>query len=93
MNKELISTVQELTPKKGTNAGKKMYLVNGTHWVKSGPTNVDTHICTEEVTKDGKTYTNVVGFSTDTRMLVQDKLSIIISNPAEYSQALAHLLK
>lgn len=40
-----------------------------------------------------KTYTNVIGYTTDTRMSVDQKLAKLMSLPAEYSQAVAYLLK
>ena len=95
--KELIVSVQSLVPKKGTNASKPMWLVNGKYWVKTQPDARDTHIVTEEVTKNingvDRTFTNVVGYSTDVRMTIQDKFAMIKQEPPEYSQAFATLLR
>lgn len=94
MNKELIMAVQQLSPKKGSNAGKVMSLVNGKFWVHTAPTPQDTHIITEEATgKDGKQYTNFVGYSADSRMVLADKKAFVTSEDASYSVALASLLR
>lgn len=93
MQLELIQSVNPIIPSKGTNAGKQMFVINGKHWSKTEPSKTDTHVCLEDVDVDGKTYTNVVGFSQDSRMTIQDKISILTQHDAGYSQAIAMLLK
>ena len=93
MNLELIRSVNPVVPSKGTNAGKQMYVINGIYWAKAEPKSQDTHVCLEDVDVDGKTYTNVVGYSQDIRMDLQSKIKIVTSNDAAYSQAIAFLLK
>ena len=93
MQLELIQSVNPVTPSKGSNAGKQMYIINGKHWAKVEPKPADTHVCLEEVDVDGKTYINVVGYSQDIRMDLQSKIKIVTSNDASYSMAIATLLK
>lgn len=106
MLQELIQSVSTVIPAKGSNAGKTMYVINGKHWSKVEPTAADTHICLEEVTKPITTvdasgnsvtvaqkYTNVVGFSKDTRMSIQQKAAFVTSYDMGYSVALASLLR
>lgn len=92
MNKELIEAVAAIVPSKGSNAGKQMYLINGKHWSKQEPSANDTHICLEDVIIDDKPYTNVVGFSNDNRMAVNDKISLLKANP-DIAMAIATLLR
>ena len=93
MKLEAIQSVNPVIPSKGTNAGKQMYVINGEHWSKNEPQSEDTHVCLEDVEVDGNTYTNVVGFSRDTRMSISDKIEVLTKHDAAYSQAIAHLLK
>ncbi len=93
MQLELIQSVNPVIPSKGTNAGKQMFVINGKYWSKSEPSKTDTHVCLEDVDVEGTTYTNVVGFSQDSRMTIQDKIAILTQHDAGYSQAIAMLLK
>ena len=93
MELELIKSVNPVIPNKGSNAGKQMFVINGKYWAKAEPSTADTHVCLEEVEVDGKTYTNVVGYSRDVRMDIQSKIGIVTQHDAAYSQAIAHLLK
>jgi|688.fasta_scaffold1196065_1 hypothetical protein len=94
MKLELIQSVNPVTPTKGSNAGKQMFVINGKYWAKIEPSKEDTHICLEDVVVEGKgTYTNVTGFSKDSRMCIADKIKTVISHPEGYSQAIAFLLK
>ena len=93
MKLELIQSVNPVIPTKGTNAGKQMFVINGKHWSKSEPSKTDTHVCLEDVEVGDATYTNVVGFSQDARMSIQDKIAILTQHDAGYSQAIAMLLK
>jgi hypothetical protein len=93
MKLELIQSVNPVIPSKGTNAGKQMFVINNTHWSKVEPGKEDTHVCLEEVDVNGTMYTNVTGFSKDSRMSIADKIKVITSNDAGYSQAIAMLLK
>lgn len=95
---ELILSVNPVTPTKGTNAGTKMFVINGKHWSKSEPDKSDTHVCLEEVdgeTKAGKKakFINVVGYSKDTRATIASKIEMITAHDAAYSVAIASLLK
>lgn len=92
MNLELIQSVNSVVPSKGTNAGKQMFIINGKYWSKTEPTNSDTHVCLENVEVDGNNYTNVVGFSQDSRMSITDKIGLLKANP-EIAQAIATLLR
>jgi hypothetical protein len=93
MKKELITAVTTIVPKKGSNVGKKMCLINGKHWSVVEPKADDTHIIVEEVTIKQKKYVNVIGFSRDTRLGINDKMELLQSVPSEYASALALLLK
>jgi hypothetical protein len=93
MKLELIQSVNPVIPSKGSNAGKQMFIINGKHWSKTEPQSTDTHVCLEDVEVEGKTYTNVTGFSKDSRMSIQEKINLLTSNDAGYSMAIATLLK
>ena len=93
MNKELIQSVTSATPSKGSNAGKLMFVINAKYWSSVEPKASETHVCLADVVKDGKTYTNVVGYSRDTCMTIDDKLAKMASYDASYSNAIALLLK
>jgi hypothetical protein len=93
MEKELISTCQPVVPSKGSNAGKQMYVINGKYWAKAQPTLADTHVVTEKVEVNGKEYTNVIGYSADIRMTIQDKIALVTKQDAGYSVAIATLLR
>jgi hypothetical protein len=102
MKLELIQSVNPVIPSKGTNAGKQMFVINGKHWSKTEPSREETHVCLEDVeviTKDDKgkdvktNYTNVIGFSKDSRMSINEKIALLTSVDAGYSQAIAMLLK
>ena len=93
MKLELVQSVNPIVPSKGSNAGKSMYVINGTHWSRTEPKPTDTHVCLEDVDVDGKTFTNVTGFSADVRMTISDKIAILTKHDAAYSQAIALLLK
>ncbi len=93
MNLELIQSVSSVTPTKGTNAGKPMFVINGKHWSKVEPSTADTHICLEEVTIADKKYMNVIGFSQDRRMPIAEKIAMLTQHDAGYSLAIATLLK
>lgn len=90
---ELIQSVNPVVPSKGSNAGKQMFVINGKHWAKVEPKPSDTHVCLEDVEVEGKPYTNVTGYSSDSRMSIGDKIKTLTSYDASYSQAIAHLLK
>jgi hypothetical protein len=92
MNLELIQSVNAIIPSKGTNAGKQMFVINGKYWSKTEPAKTDTHVCLEDVEVGENTYTNVVGFSQDSRMSINDKISLLKSNP-EIANAIATLLR
>jgi hypothetical protein len=94
----LIASINAVTPTKGTNAGRQMYVINGNLWSRVEPKPTDTHVVTEVVKAKDKDnveheYTNVVGFACDTRMPVREKIDIVVEHPAEYSIAVATLLK
>ena len=96
MQLELIQSVSTIFPTKGTNAGKQMFVINGKHWSKTEPQATDTHVCLETTVakKEGDpTYVNVVGFSKDSRMSINEKIALLTSVDAGYSQAIAMLLK
>ena len=97
MNLELIQSVNPVTPSKGSNAGRAMFVINGKHWSQTEPKRTDTHVCLEEVdgTGDhkGKKFINVIGFSTDTRATISDKIKLVTEHDAAYSLAIASLLK
>lgn len=93
MNLELIKSINPVVPTKGSNTGKQMFVINGKYWSRSEPKVSDTHVVLEDVEVDGKTYTNVVGFSADTRMDIQSKIKTLTSHDADYSNAIALLLK
>lgn len=95
MKLELIQSVNPIIPTKGTNAGKQMFVINGKHWSKTEPARTDTHVCLEDTTPDsnGVVYTNVIGFSQDSRMSINEKIALLTSVDAGYSQAIAMLLK
>lgn len=93
----LIESVTSAVPSKGTNAGRTMYVINGNLWSRNEPDREHTHVITEKVTKGSgankKTYTNVVGFTNDTRMPIKDKIKTVTSEDAAYSMAIATLLR
>lgn len=93
MKLELIQSVNQVVPNKGSNAGTTMHVINGVHWSKIEPTREHTHVCLEDVEVDGKKYTNVIGFSTDTRKTIGEKIKLITEHDAAYSTAIAMLLK
>ena len=95
MKLELIQSVNSIIPTKGTNAGKTMFVINGKHWSKTEPSRDETHVCLEDTAPDanGTVYTNVVGFSKDSRMSINEKIALLTSVDAGYSQAIAMLLK
>ena len=93
MKLELIQSVNPIIPSKGSNAGKTMFVINNKHWSRTEPQRTDTHVCLEDAEVDGKTYTNVVGFSADTRQSIQEKIKMVTSEDAAYATAIAMLLK
>ena len=96
MTQELIVSVAQIVPSKGTNAGKQMYFINGKHWSKTEPQQQHTHVVLEEVvsTKDpSQKYINVIGFAQDTRMSIADKIGILKANDPALALAIAALLK
>ena len=96
MTKELIQSVASVIPSKGTNAGKTMCFINGKYWSKQFPKDNETHVVLEEVPnpKDAtKPFTNVTGFSNDTRMTIADKIALLKDNDPALAMAIAHLLK
>ncbi len=93
MKLELIQSVNPVIPSKGSNAGKQMFVINGKHWAKQEPKADDTHVCLEDVVVEDKTFTNVTGYSKDSRMSIADKIKVITSNDAGYALAIASLLK
>lgn len=93
MKLELIQSVNPITPSKGSNAGRQMFLINSKHWSRIEPKHTDTHVCLEDVEVEGKSYTNVVGFSADTRMDIQSKIKTVTQYDASYSMAIASLLR
>lgn len=97
MNLELIQSVNPVIPNKGSNAGKQMFVINGRHWTKQEPKQSDTHVCLEdaEVEIDGvkKVFTNVIGYSQDSRMSIDAKIKLVTSADAGYALAIASLLK
>ena len=93
MELHLIKSVNPVVPNKGTNAGRTMFVINGNLWSRTEPKRTDTHVVTENVTVDGKEYTNVIGFSQDTRMDIQSKIKTVTEQDASYSMAIATLLK
>ena len=96
MKLELIVSCNPIVPTKGTNAGKTMFVINGKHWSKTEPSRADTHVCLEDTTPnaDGVVYVNVVGFSQDTRMSIDQKLAKLAeAKDGAYAQAYAMLLR
>jgi len=93
MELHLIKSVNPVVPAKGSNAGRTMFVINGNLWSRTEPKSSDTHVVTEDVTVDGKEYTNVIGFSQDTRMDIQSKIKTVTEQDATYSMAIATLLK
>jgi len=91
--KELISSITQIIPKKGTNAGTSMTFINGKHWSKVEPKANDTHIVLEDITVDGTPFTNILGFSRDTRMPIEAKAELMAKYDVGYSQALSNLLR
>lgn len=92
--KVLIQSVSQITPTTGTNANRLMHVINGEYWSRQEPPANATHVCLVTAEgKDGKTYTNVEGFTLDTRMALADKIALITSNDAGYAMAIATLLK
>lgn len=89
----LITSVNPTVPTKGTNAGRQMYIINGEYWSRSEPQDSDTHVVLDDVDVKGKTYTNVVGFSKDSRMSIDKKIALLTAHDAGYSMAIASLLK
>lgn len=90
---ELINSVNPVVPQRGTNAGKTMYVINGKRWSKTEPTSQDTHVVLEDVEVDGKTYTNVTGFSRDSRMDIHSKIKLLTGFEPSYAMAIATLLR
>lgn len=91
--RELITSVASAVPSKGTNAGKQMFVINGKYWSKTEPKQNETHVCLNEVEVNGKNYTNVVGFTSDTRMTIDEKIKVITQHEVGFSMAIATLLK
>ena len=89
MELQLIKSVNPVVPTKGTNAGRTMYVINGKFWARAEPSAQDTHVVLEDVEVDGKTYTNVIGYSRD----IQSKIKTIVEYDAAYSAAIASLLR
>jgi hypothetical protein len=93
MNLEIITSVNPVVPKKGTNAGRTMFVINGKHWSRTEPSSQDTHLVLEDVDVDGNTYTNVIGFSRDSRMDIYSKIKMLTEYEPGYAMAIATLLK
>ncbi len=95
MKQELIQSVNPVTPKTGSNAGKPMFIINGLYWARTQPTTNDTHLCLEEVIDKldpSKKYLNVIGYSQDIRMNLSSKIELLKANP-EIAGAIATLLR
>ena len=98
MEKIRIESVNEVTPSKGSNAGRKMYVINGEYWSRVEPRRDDVFVCIADVEatgSDGKkhTYTNVVGFEGEERLTKSEKIEMLLSHDASYQQGIAMLLK
>ena len=95
MNKELIEAVKPVIPAKGKNAGRQMFVINGSIWANVEPKLSDTHVVWENSApnENGEVFKNVVGFSNDLRMGRDEKLAILTGYDAAYSVAIATLLR
>ncbi len=91
---ENIRTCVEVIPSTGSNAGKKMYVINGVHWSRHKPKDTDNTIVLEFATWNGGSGWNVRGFNNDARVLSLDaKISKLKEHEADYSLAIASLLR
>jgi len=91
---ETIRTCVEVIPSTGSNAGKTMYVINGSHWSRFKPKDTDNTIVLEYATWDGGSGWNVSGFNNDARVLSIDaKIGKLKEHEAEYQQGIAFLLK
>lgn len=91
---ENIRTCVEVIPSTGSNAGKKMYVINGVHWSRHKPKDTDNTIVLEFATWNGGSGWNVRGFNNDARVLSLDaKISKLKEHEADYSMAIATLLR
>ena len=96
---EPIRTCVAIIPTSGSNAGRQMYVINGTHWTRQEP--LPTHNTlvlqyTSWKAKDGSTAFgwNVQGTNVDAYSLTIDqKFAKVTAYDPAYSQALAFLLK
>lgn len=95
--RELIESVRPVVPKKGRNAGKQMFIINGKHFSNFEPKDSDIYVTLVEVEGEGehkgKTFINVSGFTNDARMELDDKIKVISKYDGVYAQAIAYLLK
>lgn len=95
---ELIRSVNPVIPNKGKNAGRQMFVINGTLWARQEPNPNDTHVVINDVVAKNAagvdtTYKNVVGYTKDTRLDINSKISMLKSAGAEFQTGVAMLLK
>ena len=96
---EPIRTCVAIIPTSGSNAGRQMYVINGTHWTRQEPQPTHNTLVLQYTSwkaKDGSTAFgwNVQGTNVDAFSLTIDqKIAKVVAHDASYSQALALLLK
>jgi hypothetical protein len=96
---EPITTCVAIIPTTGANAGRQMYVINGTHWTRQEPLPTHNTVVLQYTSwtgKDGKEAFgwNVQGTNVDAYSLTIDqKIAKVTAYDASYSQAIALLLK
>jgi len=96
---EPIRTCVAIIPTSGSNAGRQMYVINGTHWTRQEPQPTHNTLVLQYTSwkaKDGSTAFgwNVQGTNVDAYSLTIDqKFAKVTAYDPAYSQALAFLLK
>lgn len=71
-----------IIPKSGTNMGRTMYVINGTHWTETEPPASANVVSLQDVDVDGVTYTNVVGFGRKSDFLTIEQQFMLASKYA-----------
>ena len=97
---EPIATCVPVIPSSGSNAGRQMYVINGTHWSRHEPLPTHNTVVlrynswTDKRTGATAYGWDVAGTNVDAFSLTIDqKISKVIAHDASYSQAIALLLK
>lgn len=91
--KALITSVMSIVPNKGTNAGKQMFKISASDlevWAFTPPAPGEIYVVTKKVEVNGKEYTNFNGYAT---MDMESKIGLVTKHDANYSMAIASLLK